>query len=112
MLNCRSQAVMKEALRLHPGVAFPLEREVPAGGALICGVHLPAGTNVGITAPVIHHNRDVFGEDADDFKPERWTDASKEQLKVMDRSFLAVCFIVLLWSRKPLFPFSYVLTDL
>ncbi|KIW85276.1 hypothetical protein Z517_00666 [Fonsecaea pedrosoi CBS 271.37] len=83
------QAVMKEAMRLHPGVAFPLERYVPAEGATICGVYLPGGTNVSITAPVIQMDKTVFGEDADEFRPERWLDASPEHLKLMDRSFLA-----------------------
>jgi cytochrome P450 len=30
------QAVMKEALRMHPATGLPLERVVPAGGASIC----------------------------------------------------------------------------
>ena len=81
---------MKEALRLHPGVGFPLERFVPDGGATICGQYLPAGTIVGMSAPVVHTKREVWGDDADKFKPERWIDSDAEQLKRMDRSFLAV----------------------
>ncbi|KAL2834623.1 cytochrome P450 [Aspergillus pseudoustus] len=83
------QATMKEAMRLHPGVGFPLERFVPPGGAEICGHRLPGGTNVSISAPVIHHNKDIYGEDADSFRPERWLEASPEALKAMDRYFLA-----------------------
>lgn len=81
---------MKEALRIHPGVAFPLERYVPPEGAVICGKAVPGGTNVSVNAAVIHVNKNVFGPDADQFRPERWIDASPEQLKLMDRSFLAV----------------------
>jgi cytochrome P450 len=81
---------MKEALRMHPGVGFPLERYVPPEGATICDVDLPGGTVVSMTASVIHIDKSVFGEDADRFRPERWIDASPEQLKLMDRSFLAV----------------------
>ena len=77
-------------MRVHPGVGFPLERFVPEGGAVICGTHLPAGTNVSMSAPTIHSNKDIFGQDADDFRPERWLDATPEELKKMDRSFLAV----------------------
>ncbi|ETI22722.1 hypothetical protein G647_06798 [Cladophialophora carrionii CBS 160.54] len=83
------QAVMKEAMRLHPGVAYPLERYVPPEGATICGVELPGGTNVSITAPVVHLDKTVYGEDADVFRPERWLDAEPERLKLMERSFLA-----------------------
>ncbi|KAF2018869.1 cytochrome P450 [Aaosphaeria arxii CBS 175.79] len=83
------QAVIKEAMRVHPSVGFPLERYVPTGGAELCGYHLPAGTNVSISAPVVHMDRNIYGSDADDFRPERWLEASPEQLKLMDRSFLA-----------------------
>jgi cytochrome P450 len=88
--NSSRQAAMKEAMRLHPGVGFPLERFVPDGGATICGVHLPAGTNVSVSAPVIHVNKDIWGEDATEFRPERWIEADAEYLKIMDRNFLAV----------------------
>ena len=81
---------MKEAMRLHPGVGFPLERFVPDGGDTICGQYLPAGAIVSISAPVVHNNKEVWGDDADEFRPERWIDSDAEQLKLMDRSFLAV----------------------
>ncbi|KAL2859238.1 cytochrome P450 [Aspergillus pseudodeflectus] len=83
------QATMKEAMRLHPGVGFPLERYVPPSGAEICGHRLPGGTNVSISAPVIHQIKDIYGEDADCFRPERWLEASPEALKAMDRYFLS-----------------------
>lgn len=86
---------MKEAMRLHPGVGFPLERFVPPEGAEICGRTLPGGTNVSITAPVIHHNKEIYGQDANIFRPERWLEASSEELKAMDRYFFAVSHSVL-----------------
>ncbi|KAG4422212.1 hypothetical protein IFR04_004592 [Cadophora malorum] len=82
------QSVIKEALRMHPGVGFPLERYVPSGGRILCGYFVPAGTNVSISAPVIHQNQTIFGADADTFRPERWIEASAEQLKIMDRAML------------------------
>jgi cytochrome P450 len=85
-----SQAVIKEALRMHPGVGFPLERYIPAEGATICGTELPGGTTVCANAAVIHMNKDVYGDDAAQFRPERWLEASPEQSKLMDRSFLSV----------------------
>lgn len=84
------QAVMKEALRMHPGIGFPLERFVPAGGTTVCGIELPEGTIVGVNPHVIHRNKEAFGDNADDFKPERWMEADPEQLKIMERSFVAV----------------------
>ncbi|KAH7205129.1 cytochrome P450 [Fusarium redolens] len=83
------QAVMKESMRLHPGVQMPLERIVPQGGAHISGWHIPAGTVIGVNPIVIHHNKDIFGADDSEFRPERWITSSEEQLKAMDRCFLA-----------------------
>jgi cytochrome P450 len=40
------QAVLKEALRMHPATGFPLERVVPKGGATICGRFFPEGVCV------------------------------------------------------------------
>jgi len=83
------QAVLKEAMRMHPAVGLILERLVPKGGCTISGTWLPGGTIVGINPWVLHRDKSVYGEDADIFRPERWLEASTEQLKVMERSFLA-----------------------
>ncbi|GES61892.1 cytochrome P450 [Aspergillus terreus] len=65
-------AVVKEALRLHPAVGLLLERIVPAGGLqLPNGPFLPPGTIVGINPWIIHRHA-VFGSDVDSFVPERW----------------------------------------
>lgn len=85
-----SQATIKEAMRLHPGVGFPLERHVPPEGAVLCGKYLPGGTNVSMTAPVVHHDRTIFGDDAESFRPERWLETDEVRLKQMDRCSLAV----------------------
>lgn len=78
-------------MRMHPGVGFPLERFVPPEGAVICGTNLPAGTIVSMSAPTIHYDKSIFGADSHEFRPERWLEATPEQLKSMDRGFLAVC---------------------
>ncbi|KAJ5910342.1 hypothetical protein N7504_004985 [Penicillium tannophilum] len=66
-------AVVREALRFHPGVAMLLERYVPKGGLnLPDGRHVPAGCVVGMNPYVVGRNKSVFGEDADVFRPERW----------------------------------------
>lgn len=84
---------MKEALRMHPGVGFPLERIVPASGARLCGVDLPAGTIVGMNAWVVHEDTEIFGEDAKDFRPERWIESPPDQLRLMDKHFLSVSLL-------------------
>ncbi|KAH8204472.1 hypothetical protein TruAng_001388 [Truncatella angustata] len=67
------EAVVREAMRLHPGVCMLLERYVPGGGlTLPDGSFVPAGTAVGINPYVVHRNRRVWGDDADAYRPERW----------------------------------------
>ncbi|KAF7553472.1 hypothetical protein G7Z17_g3598 [Cylindrodendrum hubeiense] len=82
------QAVIKEALRLHPATGLPLERVVPEGGANICGKFFPAGTIVGINSWVEHHLSSVFGDDVDEFKPERWLTTDTERLATMNRHWI------------------------
>lgn len=84
------QAVVKEALRIHPAVGLLLERLVPAGGADIGGVWLPEGTVIGINPWVAARDRSVYGEDVYAFRPERWLEADTAQLRLMERNFLAV----------------------
>ncbi|KAM5344562.1 hypothetical protein ACJ41O_013097 [Fusarium nematophilum] len=66
-------AVVREALRMLPGVAMSMERYVPHGGfALPNGDYLPQGTIVGMSPYILARNKSVYGDDADEFRPERW----------------------------------------
>jgi len=84
------QACLKEAMRLHPAVGQLIERVVPEEGATILGVDLPAGTIVGVNPWVAARDKAVYGEDADDFRPDRWLTAEAHELKLMERNWLAV----------------------
>ena len=75
---------VKEAFRLHPAVGLLLERIVPPQGAEICGEHIAGGTMVGCNAWVIHQRKEIFGDDAEVFRPERWTEAAPEARKEME----------------------------
>ena len=77
------QAVIKEGLRIIPPAQGPLYKEVPKGGDTILGHYLPAGTEIGHSTYSVQHRKDIWGEDADIFRPERWLEASEEQLKTM-----------------------------
>ena len=81
-------ACIKEGFRLHPAPGLPLERITPPSGVEISGQHIPGGTIVGCSAWVVHKRADVFGADVDAFRPERWLEADKEQLKEMNGSML------------------------
>lgn len=72
-------AVVREAMRLHPGIGMALERVVPAGGLpLKDGRVIPPGTIVGLNPWVVHRDRNVYGDDAEQFRPERWLKQEKE----------------------------------
>ncbi|KAH7367124.1 pisatin demethylase [Plectosphaerella cucumerina] len=76
-------AVVNEALRCHPAAGLTLERVVPAPGIEVAGHRLPGGTIVGCSAWVVHRDESVFGAHTDEFRPERWIDASPEELSNM-----------------------------
>lgn len=91
------QACMKEAMRLHPAVGQLLERYAPPEGIEISGVWLPGGTIIGANPWVMGRDKTVYGEDSDQFRPERWLEADAAALKLMERNYLAVsttlCFL-------------------
>ncbi|KAF2267825.1 pisatin demethylase [Lojkania enalia] len=76
-------AVIQESFRLHPAAGLILERIVPPQGMDILGNFIPGGTIVGCNAWVLHRRPEVFGADVDDFRPERWIEASPAQQKEM-----------------------------
>ncbi|KAF3031644.1 hypothetical protein E8E12_000748 [Didymella heteroderae] len=74
-------ACCKEGMRLHPSVGMTLPRHVPAGGAVISGEWFPGGTRVGVNAAVVQRSQSIFGENPDDFKPERWLGAGAAKME-------------------------------
>lgn len=82
-------AVINESLRTHPAAGLPLERIAPAGGVQICNVVLPGGTNVGCSAWTLHLDRDLWGQDADCWRPERWIEANEAKKAEMKNSMFA-----------------------
>lgn len=73
------EGIVREALRLHSQIVVRQERVAPAGGLMLPnGICLPAGTNVGALGQAMTLHRDVFGPDADEYKPERWMKRDNE----------------------------------
>ena len=81
-------ACIQENFRMHPASSVLLERVVPPAGANIGGEQIPGGTVVGVSSWTAHRNKEVFGEDAKIFRPERWLEASEEQVRLMEKSML------------------------
>ncbi|KAF4955214.1 hypothetical protein FSARC_11919 [Fusarium sarcochroum] len=68
-----ADAVVQEALRILPGVSMSIERYVPKGGFILPDGHfLPAGIVVGMNPYILGRNKAVYGDDSDQFRPERW----------------------------------------
>lgn len=86
-------ACIKEAGRLHPPFGLPLERVVPPEGATVCGQRFAGGTVIGMSPWVVHRDRDVFGEDAGLWRPERWLDCDHERRRRMEAGLLTVRFV-------------------
>lgn len=87
------QAVLKEALRMHPATGLPLWRVVPNDGLQLGEHWLPPGTNVGLNSWVAHYDKRVYGDDAHVFRPERWDEAKNadgEQYKRMEANYMPV----------------------
>jgi len=93
------QAVMYEAMRLYPAVGMNLPRITPPEGFFIGQHFIPGGvrarwslgpkdtannvlqTVVGANAWVMHRNKEIYGEDADVFRPERWLEKKSGDLR-------------------------------
>ena len=69
--------VLNEALRLHPGVPGGPSRAVSQEFKLETGHVFPPGTTVLTPLYTIHRLREYWGEDANEFRPERFADADK-----------------------------------
>jgi len=80
------KAVIKEGLRIWPPATGLVPKKTPPEGDTINGIFVPGGTDIGYCAWGIHRSRDVFGSDADWFRPERWLEAKGEKLAAMERT--------------------------
>ncbi|KAF9930077.1 hypothetical protein FBU30_000914 [Linnemannia zychae] len=65
----------------------------------ILGYHIPKGTEIWISPAALHVHKGVFGEDADEFKPERWMDPLK--LTEEQRRTTKTVTSDMLWAYMP-----------
>ncbi|KAK0726559.1 cytochrome P450 [Apiosordaria backusii] len=78
------QACLKEAMRVRPAVGLNITRLVPPEGAELDGHFFPGGTTIAANGWVLHRDKETFGQDADEFRPERWLE-DEERAKKMER---------------------------
>ena len=91
------EAVVRETMRYCPLAAALSRRAIPPGRdfRLNDGRLVPTGTSVAILGIATHYNKDVYGADADQFRPERWLmkptespDEYAERLRWMNKADL------------------------
>lgn len=74
-------ACVNEGLRFVAST-FPRRRASPPGRPFsLSGMHVPPGTSVSSSAAMIGRHPDLYGDQADQFLPDRWLAASPEQLQ-------------------------------
>ncbi|KAK8043747.1 hypothetical protein PG994_012585 [Apiospora phragmitis] len=66
------QACIKESLRLFGPVTMGFPRVAPKGGITIGEQTFPEGTTLSVHPWVIHLSKEIWGEDAREFNPDRW----------------------------------------
>lgn len=70
---------IKETLRLHSAAPGTLPRITQDVGIMIGQHHIPAGYCVGAQAHSVHRDVAIWGSDAEEWKPERWDNVTKQQ---------------------------------
>lgn len=71
-------AVTREAMRLLPSIVFQLLRITPEEGITVGDKFIPAGTSIGMSPMAQNRDRTVWGDDADEFVPERWLESDEK----------------------------------
>ncbi|KAI0918273.1 hypothetical protein AcV5_002299 [Taiwanofungus camphoratus] len=81
------EAVINEGLRLHTTVGANLPRVAPPGGLTVLGHTFKEGTWVSAPLYSIHRMPEVWGEDANEFRPERWIEKGDDEKIKMQKAF-------------------------
>lgn len=82
------EACFKESFRMTPFFIDPMERDVPPEGVEISGVYIPGGTAVTLNTHAMNRDPNIWGEDVDIYRPERWLEADEVALAKMERATL------------------------
>ncbi|KAF5329968.1 hypothetical protein D9611_010468 [Ephemerocybe angulata] len=73
-------ACINEALRIHSTSALGLPRVVPEGGITVRGQFFQEGTVLSVPSYSIHRDPSIWGEDVEDFRPERWLEGDSSAM--------------------------------
>lgn len=71
--------------RTRKSTVLPLEFPVrSASGQEVTSIPLPENTTVIISILAANHNKEIWGEDASDWRPERWLTSTGERVRLSD----------------------------
>lgn len=79
------KAVVLEGLRMFMPLTGLVSRVPPKGGMIIEGTFVPESCEIGFQVYSMLRRRDIFGQDADTFRPERWLEGDAESIRNMER---------------------------
>ena len=74
-------ACINEGLRLHSTSALGLPRVTPEGGLTILDQHFSEGTILSVPSYSIHRDKNIWGEDFEDYRPERWFERDQADIQ-------------------------------
>lgn len=81
--------VLKESIRHRPSSKSSMKKSVTSAGMTVAGHYLPARTVVKWQLDAFQNDRDIYGEDVEEFRPERWLVADSYARKRMEQALLA-----------------------
>lgn len=79
------QACIREGLRIFMPLNGLSTRVCPPEGFTWKGLHIPGGTQIGMSAYSMNRRTDIFGPDADTFRPERFIKGPIENIRNMEK---------------------------
>lgn len=91
-------AVCNEVLRLYPPV--PLTRRTSCRDTTILGHHVPKNSDILLVPAAVNVSKELWGEDALEFKPERWLGPGKANSGGAVSNFANMTFLHGKWPRS------------
>lgn len=71
-------ACVKETMRLRPSTPTIFPRLVGKGGLVVGDNYIPEGTEVTCNPWIVHRDKNVYGPDVMEFRPERWLESDEK----------------------------------